>query len=363
MRLVFDILKEKGFTCYHSDRLQLDDVSFEPYQDRGEEFLRERIFETNNKSGKFISIQSHLSDSFFRYFLDGSRMTYKIGDIVTSDGKFMPIIAGQLAAGVCERTLKKIHRKSLKRMNTLLLFKSINESDIEDIKRSINHKQLKRLNNIEFFVDTYQKKDDENRPENFAIAKIQKVMMDMEIALLEDIVNDNLLKPHQMLVIDGSLQFSRSDIDPRLFANVVGISKTFNPNLQGLLKNKNHQIGTAITRLEFGQRTPVYEYEYTERRNSRKIGAWYLRIRQRDYTKNPIEGIVKIEKIATSEKEMEDGFESCLINNISQSVLLERNVTCYGKDKRWANHIYPIYLTEKMLKESFVSPLSFLNSL
>ena len=50
-----------------------------------------------------------------------------------------------------------------------------------------------------------------------------------------------------------------------------------------------------------------------------------------------------------------------MIDEISRAVLLERNVTCYGNDKRWANHIYPIYLTEMLLKTTFVSDSFFMN--
>jgi hypothetical protein len=76
---------------------------------------------------------------------------------------------------------------------------------------------------------------------------------------------------------------------------------------------------------------------------------------------NPLDGIVKIEKIAIDNHEKEEGFESGLVDNISKSIISERNVTCHGKDTRWPNHIYPMYLTEKMLKESFLSSHYFLN--
>ncbi len=62
------------------------------------------------------------------------------------------------------------------------------------------------------------------------------------------------LKTDQMLIVDGSLQFSNV-YDDNIFANVIGISKSFNPNLQGILKSKNKQIGNHLTILEFGERT------------------------------------------------------------------------------------------------------------
>jgi hypothetical protein len=131
------------------------------------------------------------------------------------------------------------------------------------------------------------------------------------------------------------------------------------------LKSSRHkQIGNYLTSLEFGERTPVYEIE-VEGKNRRskktKIGAWYLRIHPKDKATRPLDGIIKIEKIATTRREREDHLDTGMINEISRSILLERNVTCYGNDPRWANHLYPIYLTELFLKNSFVSDTFFLN--
>ena len=77
--------------------------------------------------------------------------------------------------------------------------------------------------------------------------------------------------------------------------------------------------------------------------------------------RNPLDGIVKVEKIAITEDEKELGFDTDRIDTISHAILCERNVTCHGKDSRWCNHLYPIYLTEKMLKESFINEKVFLN--
>jgi hypothetical protein len=126
-----------------------------------------------------------------------------------------------------------------------------------------------------------------------------------------------------------------------------------------MLRRKNDEIGVALTKLKYGERTPVYKYPMRD--NSRVIGAWYLRIRDESRMRNPLDGIVKLEKIAIDDEEKDNGFESGLIDNISASILAERNVTCYGSDPRWPNHIYPMYLTEKMLKSSFLGTEHFLN--
>ena len=237
------------------------------------------------------------------------------------------------------------------------MFNSIQNSDFEDIKEEIEKNMQNK--NIKIEIEKYKfDKNKDKIPVDAAIAKIQEIMQNMEIELIKNMVNDNILDTDKILVVDGSLQFMTQKYDPEIFYNVIGISKSFNPNLEGLLKNKI-QIGVLLSKLKFGERTPVYEYN-TEGRIKNKIGAWYLRIHEHGNIKNPLEGVVKIEKMAIKEEESV-GFDSGTIDNISMSILAERNPTCYGNDNRWANHIYPIYLTEKFLKSNFLSNLYFMN--
>lgn len=359
MNKLLNILKEKGITFYQSEKYNMDSFYFETYQDEGVLFEKAGVFETDNSQGKSVRIESTIKSSHFKYFLDGSRKTYKIAD-AEIDNKFMPVVAGQIGAGVCERTNKKIKRHKLKRKNLLMLYNGIQQDDFKELKEKIEDPQNK---SAKITVERYEhNSNSEIMPENKAIAKIQKQMYEMEIDLLEEMTKEKTLAPDKMLMIDGSLQFS--DIrDERYFYNVIGISKNFNPNLKNMLKNKYQSIGTVLPKLDFMERTPVFKYNQTgENKKFRQtIGAWYLRVRPKCHVKNPLDGIVKIEKIAVTVKEKEDGFDTGVINNISHSVLLERNVTCHGKDNRWAGHLYPIYLTETMLKNSFLSDVYFLN--
>ena len=157
-------------------------------------------------------------------------------------------------------------------------------------------------------------------PENLAIAKIQKVMLDEEVNLIDRMVIRVLLNTGEILMIDGSFQYTNIKTEQEyIFHNVIGVSKSFNPNLQGILKTKGKEIGSYFTSLKYGERTPVYRYEpQSGNKFKTVIGAWYLRIRENKYTKGPFEGIIKIEKIATTEKEKQDGFQTDLIDEISQ---------------------------------------------
>ena len=55
---------------------------------------------------------------------------------------------------------------------------------------------------------------------------------------------------------------------------------------------------------------------------------------------------LKVEKIMMDE-EIENGIDSDVIDLISANIINERNPTCYGTDRRWANHLYPVFLSDQ----------------
>ena len=71
--------------------------------------------------------------------------------------------------------------------------------------------------------------------------------------------------------------------------------------------------------------------------------------------------MLKIEKVLVTDEEIERGLESSEIDRITANIINERNPVCYGKDQRWANHLYPIYLTETYIKSQYLSDLHFIN--
>ena len=87
---------------------------------------------------------------------------------------------------------------------------------------------------------------------------------------------------------------------------------------------------------------------------------WYVRIRDKKQTRTPFDGVVKVEKILMPEEE-ESGVDSEIIDLLSANIINERNPTCYGTDRRWANHLYPVYLTEAFIKSRYMSTEMFLH--
>jgi len=155
---------------------------------------------------------------------------------------------------------------------------------------------------------------------------------------------------------------TRSDFTNKIKNNyryVVGVSKKFNPEL---IKDKNDKSNAGtIARLPLYHRTPAVMYAPGEQFGDVKFSVWYVRIREIKYTETPFAGVLKIEKMLMTGYESENGLETDEIDTITANVINERNPVCYGVDKRWANHLYPVYLTEKYIKSQYISDLHYLN--
>jgi hypothetical protein len=356
MSILQKLLKDKGITLFQQDRINLDNYYYEPFQDLGINFDTTKFFESNPPTNKKIVPITDPKFTLFQYFMDGTRKTYKIGDVITRNNKFMPLVAGQVRAGCCFRDDEGyMHKRRLLIKNYILLSSAIAKDDIDSIKFEYEKNTASRYAII---VDDYSfDKFHEDTPTNAAIAKIHKHMQDAEIEVLKEMVTSNDLSTESMLLLDGSLQFISQKFNPDIFYNVVGVSKHFNPNLSGVIKGKVH-IGSLLAKLNFGERTPVIMTKSRDERYT--YGAWYLKIRDMKTVNNPLEGVIKIEKMALREN-LEDGFDTCIIDNISAALINERIPTCHGNDERWANHLYPIYLTEKLVKSTLLSDTHFEN--
>lgn len=367
-----EIFKNEGLEFFNREKFSLDNYIAPEYQDENEEIDSSLIFETPHSNQSFRKLINLKHDpGFFKYFLDGSRKVYVVGEFISGDNKFLPIVAGQIATACCKRYHKKMKKFMLKRSNVIAFPNRINDENLDNIKARIKER-IKKSNfskrispNIKWVMENYKLKGINDyvnaRIEDKGTAKIQEIMQSYEVEMIHSIAEKGLLQENSMLVIDGSLRFERQTrkMEPRYFKNVISIAKSFDPHKTKLLKRKTKEIGAYLKDLKFGYRTPVFLVENYYK--TMRFGTWYIRIRQQDWWKNPLDGIVKIEKLATTNIEEEKGFDSGLIDNLSSCILAERNPTCYGKDKRWPSHLYPIYLTEKLVKSCFLSDTFFLN--
>lgn len=316
--------------------------------------------------------------SIFTYFLDGSRHTYKVEDVSYFKNVY-PIIAGQVGVGCCERVGKKLHPAlSFDRRLVIVLPDKAFSTDWVDYENvtaklleTINKKS--RLNSqISIPFDEIMiystNKDDEF--ENKGVEKIQDYMSEIEKQLVAKLVAADKLDNDNYLIKDGSLDYRAvkpavnmqalnisEDHIKNNYRRVIGVSKSFDPTK--CFEKGGDSNSDSIAKLKPYERTPAYRY--TSTRSNVDLCIWYVRIRDARYTSSIFEGVLKVEKILVTPSEIKNGLDSDDINNITAHLINERNPVCYGADNRWANHLYPIYLTESYIKSKYISNNTFLN--
>jgi hypothetical protein len=204
---------------------------------------------------------------------------------------------------------------------------------------------------------------DKDNYKNRGTAKIQAEMTDEEQLLVDELCRENKLDDQHYLIKDGSLEynpsfsnFNRADntMQRENYRYVVGVSKSFDPEL--LPDYEGHRLSRTIANLRPFERTKVYRY--TSDANGVQYAVWYLRLRKSDFRETNFSDIVKCEMVIIEEDSQMD---TDLINTISANLIKEAYPVCYGNDRRWANHLYPVYLTETFCKSKYYSSNVILN--
>ena len=165
---------------------------------------------------------------------------------------------------------------------------------------------------------------------------------------------------------DGSLEYQVHGISNKgelaRFKNnyqfVVGVSKSFNP--ENCVDKNGRNNSNLIAQLPLYHRTPVNKYS-SERIGDMHFAVWFVRIRDAVHTLNAFDGILKIEKILINDRQIENGLDSEEVDAITAHIINERLPVCYGADRRWANHLYPVYVTESFIKSKYLGENMFLN--
>ncbi len=313
--------------------------------------------------------------SIFSYFLDGSRHTYKVDDISYNKNVY-PIIAGQVGIGCCKR-INKVMQKELFERKLIIVLPSIANREgwgagnyFNDLLGKINAgSNIKEHHGLEFDAVKSYTTDHDEKLDKKGVAVIQDYMVELEKDFVASLVLKDRLDQNNYLIKDGSLEYkhisnksknTKNLSDERIANNyryVIGVSKTFDPT-----KCKVKSGGTnsdIVAELKPFERTPVYMYQ-SEIAGNVYFAIWYLRLHDARYSNGVFDGVVKVEKLVFDKKEQEKGVDSELIDHISAHLLNERNPVCYGADDRWANHIYPVYLTESFVKSKYMSNNLFL---
>lgn len=366
--------------CYEGvevPKLEYDDYQTLELKAYGEKTHYTTSIDLSEKSKKVYKNTSPI----FKFFLDGSRKTYKIDDI-KYENQIYPIICGQSGVGCTFRLNYHEFKKQHLRIRLLVSLPDIADKD-DDGKLFFNNLRTK-INNLDVLkkrqleVDEILTYSSKKAPEgtvnyeNRAIAKIHEDMVESEQLTVKQLVQQRLLNESSYLIKDGSLEYNLTGItnsrDLISFRNnyrwVVGVSKKFNPENFSTSRERNN--ASALAELPLFHRTPAYRYtnmyhENKDPENAIEYAIWYVRIRDYKYTASPFDGVVKVEKLIVTDDEIANGIESEEIDLISANIINERNPVCYGSDDRWANHLYPVYLTERLIKSNYLSDFHFLN--
>jgi hypothetical protein len=397
MGRILEYIQKSGngkYLCYKTKKLSLDagdnDTIAYNYDDNRVVQATKSVFaETDRSRQGTVSLRNLLSGNtvpppIFRYFLDGSRHTYKVDDIAIGK-KIFPIVAGQVIVGCCERKDRDIFKKFDIRSKIVIAMPddfdtdSDTETDSQNFCRSyceglndeiskipfIKERGIKIEKILLYKTDGNTGDKDKDNYKNRAVAQIQAEMTDEEQLLVSKLCKQNKLDDESWLIKDGSLEYnpSFSNLDSTQWSNlranyqnVVGVSKQFDPEL--LPDYEGNRLSQTIANLEPFERTKAYRYESRHREGSSFYAVWYLRLRKSDFRETNFSDIVKCEMVLLNE---DKPIETDIINVISANLIREAYPVCFGSDTRWANHLYPVFLTESFCKSHYIDSNVILN--
>lgn len=339
-------------------------------KDKSQLYAEDKPSKSSQIEIKAKEIAQRKDKSRFKFFLDGTRHVYKVGDIAI-DGTVYPLAVGQIIVGYCGREGRDI---KIGRFNRILVLAAPIQWDVnhqgenffrrqcEEINKRLQETPLFQKFGIQFnYVIPYgspnqlQQELGRNKYLRLATACIQNEMLDQERLLVQDLVMHNIVSANNaMLIKDGSIEYkkdftNRPDEDlanakfTLNFRDVIGVSKLFDPEL---LSKREPRIGTMIAELKPMHRTRAYKYIH----EGKAYCVWYLRLRDTLNRSNNYADIIKVEMFLPNNATK----ESALINSISAHLINEAYPVCYGKDARWANHLYPVHITELFCKSMFI---------
>ncbi len=283
--------------------------------------------------------------SVFRYFIDGSLKTYYIATGIEGTRSF-PIELAQIGTAVMERD-NTGRVKALGTKNKILLLipkgafgvsdtvwselESFNAPDgsfqvIDTTERNANAPQEPNVENL--------------RTRAGGIARNRMHRLEIEVI---DLTNDSRNEDN-WLILDGAVKLDEFINRPYL----IGVAKNFRKDPQfyfGRGRKQHKDITAILAGLPFAHRTVAFST------HKGQVAFWYVRLREQHELDYPLMGVVKVEL------PLPDGnpVDAELADFLSRALVAERNVTPYGRDKRWHCHLYPIFLAEQTIKNKFYS--------
>lgn len=369
---------------YKAHKYGLDHAE-RPYIDYGEDNIVWQETAETTPHRKYVSLErerkkvAESGEQLLTYFLDGSRRVFKVDDIAYpfSGGRSViyPVIAGQIGVGCTKRRDRRLTCEKFKQELVISLPDIANADGKSGFFPAavykLNESPTLQALGIRFSAilpyETSKKGD--QKFEDRGTARIQDRMIEREKEMVAELVREGKLDQDNYLIKDGSLEYrpTREDRADRQryqrfrqnYNWVLGVSKNFNPEVCLDINGKPNP--GFIADLPLYHRTPVSCFKNPDLFGDVKFAVWYVRLREKTRTRTPFDGILKIEKMLVTSEEAEYGIDSELVDTLTSHIINERCPTCYGSDMRWANHLYPVYLTEAFVKSKYLSTESFLH--
>lgn len=285
--------------------------------------------------------QKHL----YRFFIDGSLRTYYLATGIEGNRSF-PIELAQIGAAVMQRDDYGNVRPLAVRQRILLLLPR-GQLGVSDTVWG----QLKQLNTPDGFfevIDTTEKNSitpDEATVENLrtrAGGIARNRMHRLEIEMIDR--TDGLRNADNWLILDGAVKLDEFIKTPFM----IGVAKNFRKDPEfrfGGARPKRKDITAILAGLPYANRTVAFSA------HGGKVAFWYVRLREQKHVDYPLMGVVKVELPRPDQTPVDSG----LADLLSRTLVGERNVTPYGCDSRWHCHLYPIFLAEQAIKNTFYS--------
>lgn len=276
-----------------------------------------------------------------KYFLDGSFRTYYWGDIEIGNLSF-PVILGETVVAIVERENSKFKKSALsKKINIVLPPEEYAEIC------NLRTKLYNTLTNKYSWVSVETLKKDQEKIKDLKtsmLGKIREILHNEERQKAGELQR----RDEEILVIDGDL---RKEIFADL-QNTIGLAKSFSLKPLIIAQLHNISLSSILRCLKKGQRTHVFVKE-----GMPQYKFWYIRLRNPEECENYWQGVVKVEVNMKSLTSPTKTFIE-YVEHISRLIYEERNPSSYPK-KRWASHIYPVYVAENLAKASLFSPHVF----
>jgi len=280
----------------------------------------------------------------FRFFIDGSLRTYYIATGIEGYRSF-PIELAQIGAAVMQRNDLGRVRPLQTAQRTLLLIPrgGLGVSDTLWAKL----KTLDAPDGSFEVIDTTERNacaPHEATIENLrtragGIARNRMHRLEIDIITHTNDIRDQ----DHWLILDGAVKLDEFIRTPHM----IGVAKNFrkDPEFRFGHGRRRTDITTILAGLPYAHRTVAFSA------HGGQVAFWYVRLRPQKELDYPLMGVVKVELPCPDRNPI----TAELADLLSSALVAERNVTPYGRDRRWHCHLYPISQAEQTIKTGFCS--------